>query len=125
MKRNFTIHFGLIVLVACGLQQIFADDFDATTETVGRTTNGLDTPVNQLVTPVGTQIELPGIRPNALALSPNGKILVTAGLTNEMKLMVVDPETAKISQRVPFPADRAPEEKPVVEGIPNSGGKPQ
>ncbi len=65
-----------------------ANDFDATTATVGPATNGLETPVNQLVTPAGTQVGLAGIRPNALALSPDGKILVTAGLTHE--LIVVD-----------------------------------
>ncbi len=43
------------------------------------------------------------MRPNALALSPDGKLLVTAGLTHE--LVVVDPATGKILQRVPFPSD--------------------
>ena len=114
-----------MMFVACGLQQVSADDFDATTATVGPGADGLVTPVNQLVTPAGRQIELPGIRPNALALSPNGKLLVTAGLTNEMKLIVVDPATGTISQRVPFPAGKAAEERPVVEGIQSSGGKPQ
>ena len=76
MKRNFLIRSGLIAFVVCGLQQVFADDFDATTEIVGPTTNGLVTPANQIVTPAGTQVELPGIRPNALALSPNGKLLI-------------------------------------------------
>ena len=58
------------IVSASGLR---AEDFDATTEIVGRGTNGLVTPVNQLVTPAGTQVELPGIRPKALALSPDGK----------------------------------------------------
>ena len=105
MSKNYSVHFGLIVFVACGLQRILAGDFDATTETVGPTPNGLVTPVNQIVTPAGTQVELPGIRPNALALSPGGKLLVTSGLTN--KLIVINPATAEISQRVPFPADTA------------------
>jgi YVTN family beta-propeller protein len=125
MNRNCLIHFGLIALAAFSFQQIFADNFGATTETVGRVANGLVTPVNQLVTPAGMQVELPGIRPNALALSPDGKLLVTAGLTNVMKLIVVDPVTGRISQRVPFPADKATVDQPVVEGIQSSGGKPQ
>jgi YVTN family beta-propeller protein len=125
MKSGFFIRLGLIAFVVCGFQRVYADDFDASTETVGRIANGLVTPVNQLVTPAGTQVELPGIRPNALALSPNGKLLVTAGLTNEMKLIVVDPATGRILQRVPFPADKVTEEKTVVEGIPNADGKPQ
>jgi DNA-binding beta-propeller fold protein YncE len=115
----------LMAVFAFGYQQVFSDGFDATTETVGPTPNGLVTPVNQLVTPAGTQVGLPGIRPNALALSPDGKILVTAGLTNVMKLVVVDPATGNIFQRVPFPADKATVNQPVVEGIPNSDGKAQ
>ena len=116
MKRKFFIRFGLMALVSFSFQRILADDFDATTETVGRDANGLDTPVNQLVTPAGTLVELPGIRPNALALSPDGKLLVTAGLTRE--LIVVDPATGKILQRVPFPADKAqPMPAPLADGI--------
>ena len=66
--------------------------------------NGFETPVNQLVTPAGTLVELPGLRPLALALSPDGKLLVTAGLTHE--LVAVDPATGKILQRVPLPSDK-------------------
>lgn len=80
-----------------------ADDFDSTTAPVGRIANGLSTPVNQLVTPAGSLIELPGMRPQALALSPNGKLLVTAGLTHE--LVVLDPVTGKILQHVSLPPD--------------------
>ena len=40
------------------------------------------TPVNQLLTPYGKQVELAGMRPQALALSPNGKLLLVAGKTN-------------------------------------------
>ena len=79
------------------------EDFDATTATVGQGTNGLETPVNQLVTPAGILVELPGVRPNALALSPDGRLLVTSGLTSE--LITADPETGKIRQHVAFPAE--------------------
>jgi YVTN family beta-propeller protein len=93
-----------------------ADEFEATTRTVGRGANGLETPVNQLVAPAGTVVELPGMRPQALALSPDGKLLVTAGLTHE--LVVLDPATGKILQRVPLPADqtlpRAPQAAEVL-----------
>ena len=61
------------------------------------------TPANQILTPAGVQVELPGLRPQAIALSPNGQLLVTAGKTHE--LMVIDPATAKITQRVPLPSD--------------------
>jgi YVTN family beta-propeller protein len=125
--KSFIRRFGLWLLVgfnfAFSSGQLDANEFDATTETVGRNAGGLETPVNQLVTPAGIQIELPRVRPNALALSPDGKILVTAGLTRE--LIVVNPATGKISQHVPFPSDKAQEEKPNVEGILNAEEKAQ
>jgi YVTN family beta-propeller protein len=90
-------------------------NFDATTNAVGRNAAGLETPVNQLVTPAGIQVELPRVRPNALALSPDGKILVTAGLTRE--LIGVNPATGNIFQRVPFPADKAQPLPALADGI--------
>ncbi|MGH7993645.1 MAG: beta-propeller fold lactonase family protein, partial [Limisphaerales bacterium] len=65
--------------------------------------NGFETPANQLVAPAGTLVELPGVRPNALALSPDGQRLVTAGLTQ--RLIVINPATGTILQRVRLPAD--------------------
>jgi YVTN family beta-propeller protein len=88
-----------------------ADNFGATTETVGRHADGLESPVNQLVASAGTLVELSGIRPNALALSPNGELLVTAGRTHE--LLVLSPATGTILQRVPFPSDKTPPPAPV------------
>ena len=123
MKRIIFVWFGLIAFVICGFQRVLADNFDATTETVGRQTNGLETPVNQLVTPAGIQVELPGIRPNALALSPDGKILVTSGLVNQ--LIVVNPATGKILQRVPFPIGQSESQASVSAEILNPNRKPQ
>ncbi len=105
--KSFIGSCGLYALV--GFNFVFfagqsrAENFDATTGIVGRNTNGFETPVNQLVTPAGILVELPGMRPNALALSPDGKRLVTAGLTR--RLVVVNPATGKILQRVRLPAD--------------------
>ena len=80
----------------------------ATREPVGRLgANRLYTPTNQVLTPAGQQVELPGMRPQALALSPNGRLLVTAGKTHE--LVVLDPVTGAIRQRVPLPSDKAVE----------------
>jgi YVTN family beta-propeller protein len=81
----------------------------ADTEPVGRHgANRTVLPVNQVVTPAGRQLELPGLRPLALALSPDGRLLLTAGKTAE--LVVVDPDRGVIRQRVPLPktADVAP-----------------
>jgi DNA-binding beta-propeller fold protein YncE len=112
-----------MVILVLTAGRIWADDFDATTQTVGATTNGLMTPVNQLVTPTGIRVSLHGIRPTAIALSPNDHILVTSGLTNV--LIVLDPATGDIVQRVPFPSDEALPERPLVSAILNPEDKAQ
>jgi YVTN family beta-propeller protein len=61
------------------------------------------TPANQVLTPAGLQVELPGMRPQALALSPDGRVLVTAGKTHD--LVVLDPRSGKVLQRVPLPSE--------------------
>ena len=54
----------LLPLLACQVSAADpADTFGATTETVGRHAAGLVSPVNQLVTPAGTLVELPDIGP--------------------------------------------------------------
>jgi hypothetical protein len=63
---------------------ILAGDFAATTAPVGRNGETPITPANPMVTPAGVQLELPGMRPQALALSPDGKLLITAGITHEL-----------------------------------------
>ena len=117
------VHPGLLALALSGFHS-FAGGFDTTTEAIGRNPNGLETPVNQLVTPAGVLIELPGVRPNALALSPDGRRLVTAGLTQS--LVVVDPVTGQTVQRVPLPADdKLPPAESISSGIlqPNEKAK--
>jgi YVTN family beta-propeller protein len=79
-------------------------EYGSTSETVGWDGNGYETPVNQRVTPAGIQVDLPGIRPNALALSPDGKLLVTSGL--KAALTVIDPATGALRQHVPMPSDK-------------------
>ncbi len=61
------------------------------------------TPVNQLLTPFGSVVDLPGMRPQALALSPDGKTLVIAGKTND--LVVINPDTGEIAARVGLPEE--------------------
>ena len=112
MKNHLFIRTGLVALACFGFGKIFADNFPATTAPVGRDGSSLITPVNQIVTPAGTLIELPGMRPQALALSPDGKILVTSGLTHE--LVALDPAMGNILQRVPLPPDAVGEQKPVT-----------
>jgi len=70
-------------------------------------------PVGQELVPTGRQIELPRLRPQVLAMSPDGRLLVTSGLSSE--LVVLDPADGRVRQRVPLapePGDipRAPSE---------------
>ncbi|MBM3295320.1 MAG: phosphoesterase, partial [Candidatus Aminicenantes bacterium] len=82
-------------------------------QTVGRTADGRSVlPVDQTLTPVGRQVDLPGMRPQVLALSPNGRLLVVSGKTHE--LVTLDPETGRVLQTVPLPAEGATEELPRV-----------
>ena len=74
------------------------------TETVGVKEAGRTVvPVNQVVTPAGIQVPLPGMRPQAIALSPDGRLLVVAGKTHE--LVVLDPASGEVRQRVALPAE--------------------
>ena len=115
MKITFFIRLCLLGLAGFGVGNVFADDFAVTTAPVGHDGNQIITPINQMVTPAGKQIELPGLRPLALALSPDRKILVTAGLTHE--LVVLNPATGQILQHVAFPSDKAREQPTVAAEI--------
>ena len=123
MKLKISIYCLLAATLTTANAADPSDDFNATTDPVGRNPNGLETPVNQLVTPAGTLIELPGIRPLALALSPDGRLLVTAGLTH--KLVVIDPATGKILQHVSLPSDKTQEPAPVSAEILSPDSKAQ
>jgi YVTN family beta-propeller protein len=115
MKIKFFIRTGLVALACLSSGKIPAGGFQTTTAPVGREGGSLITPVNQIVTPAGIFVELSGMRPNALALSPDGKLLVTAGLTHE--LVAVDPVSGKILQHVPLPSDKVLEPQPVTTTI--------
>src|SRR5712691_12835658 len=102
LQFAFRAFFLGAVLLMGDASRAQSPDF-STKEVVGRlSTNRLYTPVNQILMPAGLQVELPGLRPQALALSPDGKLLVTAGKTHE--LVVVAPASGQIRQRVQLPA---------------------
>src|SRR3954470_21841564 len=63
------------------------------------------TPVNQVLTPAGIQVELPKLRPQAIALSPDGQVLATSGKTHE--LLLVNPTTGEIIENIPMPSDKS------------------
>jgi YVTN family beta-propeller protein len=67
-------------------------------------------PVNQVLVPAGTQIPLPGLRSQALALSPNNQLLAASGKTHE--LIIIDPALGTIAQRVALPAEEQNEPPP-------------
>ncbi len=73
------------------------------------------TPDNHLLTPAGQQISLPGMRPQALALSPNGKILVAAGKISGITL--INPATGEVKGRVELPGDSEEAPNPVSGNI--------
>ena len=79
------------------------------------------TPDNHVLTPVGIQVELQGMRPNALALSPDGGLLVAAGTT--AVLVCVDPSNGKILQEVSLPPEDQVAPSPVSGNILNPDGK--
>jgi DNA-binding beta-propeller fold protein YncE len=123
MKGTISQRLAALVLAGFFAGGIFAADFYSTTAPVGHDAENFQTPVNQIVTPAGTLVELPGMRPQALALSPDGKFFVTAGITHE--LLAVDPATGKILARVPLPSDTVQEQSPVAEGFLNADEKAQ
>ena len=103
-------------VVGCKLDRRIEVPF-STQEHVGQLGNNrYYTPANQLLTPAGIQVELPGMRPQAIALSPDGRFLVTAGRTHE--IVVIDPASGKILQKVALPANQqAPARENVSEQI--------
>ncbi len=75
-------------------------------------TNGVVLPVNQIVTPAGRQVELPGLRPQAIALSPDGRSVAVTGKTSEV--VIIDPESGEIRQRVALPPEGITTADPAV-----------
>ena len=69
------------------------------------------TPVHQVLTPTGIQVELPGLRPQAVALSPDGRLLATSGKTQE--LVLIDPQSGddQAARRAAFQQGPGPERR--------------
>ena len=91
---------------------------------VGRQPSGrVVLPTSQVLTPLGTQVELPGMRPQVLALSPDGRLLAVSGKTAE--LVIVDPATGRITQRVALPVGRLGDSSPVSPQLQEAAAKRQ
>ena len=96
---------GAVLLGGCASDPSFSR-WGTTTQRVEQTAaHRYYTPVNQTLTPAGRLIELPGMRPQALALSPNGRILVTSGKT--AALLVLEPGSGRMLQKVTLPSEDA------------------
>lgn len=107
--RRATATLGLLL----GAVTVLAATYPSTSEPVGRrSANRTVLPVNQVVTAMGKQIDLAGLRPQVLALSPDGKILLTSGKTSE--LIVLDAATGAVRQRVALPSENQNEPRPSV-----------
>ena len=101
-----------ILSVSAGLLLTFQVSAAGNSQTVGR----LDPhttilPVNRILTPAGQQIELSGARPQVLALNDDGSLLLTSG---NNQLIVIDPASGKVLQRVPLPKGANDKEGDVV-----------
>ncbi|GAB4143651.1 MAG: alkaline phosphatase family protein [Planctomycetota bacterium] len=91
----------LVWLAACsGIPSLFPNS----REQVGRHGDHQVTPVNQTLTPYGSFVDLPGLRPIVLALTRDGRRLLVSGKTND--LWVLDAKSLRILQKVPLPNDR-------------------
>ncbi|MBN1910278.1 MAG: hypothetical protein JW818_11105, partial [Pirellulales bacterium] len=132
LRKRIHRHYRLLCLTLVCLATVparAADEDAAKTpadpkETVGW--HGADRavlPVSQTITPLGRQIEMPGMRPQAIALSPDGRILVVTGKTNQ--LVLVNPETAEVIDRVALPAEGAGTNQPVTPRILERAAKSQ
>jgi len=109
-KNNFPSAVFLL-LAGLTLDMSFGQESTGETLLVGRHRDDvIVTPVNQLLTPAGIQVELPGMRPQAIALSPDGKLLVISGKTSQ--LVVINPDNGEILQRVNLPAEGQHEPPP-------------
>jgi DNA-binding beta-propeller fold protein YncE len=83
-----------------------------------RKEQAIQTPVNQLLRPEGIQVNLPGARPQTIALSPNRRLIAIGG---KHSVVLIDPETGKILQETGLPSDNrhATETNVVSEAILN------
>lgn len=94
-----------VAVIGCLVTQAMAGESPSAAgdgaERVGRQADGRTVlPVNQVITPLGTQVELPGLRPQTLTLSPDGRLLAVSGKSSEV--IILDPANGEIRQRVPI-----------------------
>ncbi|MCI4445969.1 MAG: phosphoesterase [Candidatus Aminicenantes bacterium] len=67
-------------------------------------------PVNQVISPYGDQLQLPDMRPQGLAISPDERLVAVSGKSSE--LVVIDPAALRIRQKVALPSEKQNEPVP-------------
>lgn len=77
---------------------------ESETHTVGIDGEKVYLPTSQVLTPAGKTTELIGMRPVAVALSPDGRLLATAGKTSE--LVILDLTTDGKVQKIALPDEK-------------------
>ena len=77
---------------------------------VGYGPDQIQTPVNQVLTPFGQLVQLPGVRPQTIALSPDGELLVLSGKSAQLWVFGFASDGSVLErQRVSFPAEQQTE----------------
>src|SRR3954464_11181046 len=102
---SITLRAFLLFASACLSGTAAADEIDPFEQVNTGQPGRIITPVNQVLTPAGIQVELPKIRPRAIALSPDGQVLATSGKTHD--LILVNPTSGEIIDTIPLPADKS------------------
>src|SRR5262245_52054946 len=105
MQRSAWHYLAAASLILLRVDSVtIAEEVKSDQETVGSSADGrVVTPVNQVLTPNGRQLDLPGMRPQVLAMSPDGKLLATAGKTSDV--VIIDPVDGSIRQHVGLPSE--------------------
>jgi len=80
-----------------------------------KSANDVLLPIEQRLTPAGKQIVLDRRRPQGVAWHPDGKYFVASGSAAE--LIVVDPDKAEITRRVPMPGGGETSSSPAADHI--------
>jgi len=95
-----------LFLIGCARDREQAPGALVSAQHVGRVAaNVYQTASGQMLTPAGRQIELPEMRPQALALSPDGRWLATAGKSHT--LVLIDLADGRLVQTVPLSTEKA------------------
>jgi len=116
IKKAFFITVGGASLLLAGCTLISKQTRSNPRESRGGEAQAISVPVNQVLTPAGRQIELDGIRPQVLAVSPDGELLATSG---KHELILIRARDGTRLQSVPLPSEklRAGEPSTVSEQI--------